>query len=226
MIDPSADVRLAARALARHRLVHAYGHVSARVDPASFLVTPPHPLGKTRLDTQLVTVPVEGDLPPGALPEVRMHQAIYRARSDVGGICRFQSDRVIALSALRRTPRALHGLGAYFARDVGDGPPLWDDPMLVRDVERANAVATTLGSARGIVLRGNGAVTVGPTVREALCHAFFLEDAAKVELSLLGQDAVAYSPDEASKRGNGGTRDQTLYDRMWEYLLDDDEVRS
>jgi len=224
-MDPASDVRLAARALARHRLVHAYGHVSARVDQAIFLVTPPHPLGKTSLSSPLggaaglVTVPIEGDLPPGALPEVRIHQAIYRARPDVGGICRFQSDQVIALSALRRTPRALHGLGSYFA----PAAPLWDDPMLVRDIERANAVATTLGAARGIVLRGNGAVTVGASVREALCHAFFLEDAAKLELTLLGQDAVPYSPDEAATRGSG---DKSLYDRMWEYLLDDDEVRS
>ena len=73
------------------------------------------------------------------------------------------------------------------------------------------------------MLRGNGAVTVGASVREALCHAFFLEDAAKLELTLLGQDAVTYTPDEAAKRGAG---DKALYDRMWEYLLDDDEVRS
>lgn len=213
------DVCLAARALARHRLAHAYGHASARVDASTFLVTPPHPLGKTALDATLVSVPIEGDLPPGALPEVKMHQAIYRARPDVGGICRFQSDQVIALSTLRKTPRALHGLGAYFA----PAPPLWDDPMLVRDGARAEEVARTLGPGRAIVLRGNGAVTVGADVREALCHAFFLEDAAKVELAVLGHDAVPYTEDEAARRGAG---DRNLYDRMWEYLLAEDEVRS
>lgn len=216
---PADDVRLAARALARHRLAHAYGHVSARIDAGTFLVTPPHPLGKTALDTSLVTVSVEGDLPPGALPEVRMHQAVYRARPEIGGLCRFQSDAVIALSTLRRTPRALHGLGAYFA----PAPPLWDDPMLVRDGARADEVARTLGACRAIVLRGNGALTVGASVREALCHAFFLEDAAKVELAVLGHDAVPYTEEEAARRGAG---DKNLYDRMWEYLLAEDEVRS
>ena len=212
-----ADLNLAARALARHDLVHAYGHVSARIDATSFAVTLPHPLGTTTLDTRHITVPVDGEL-DGALPEVRLHQAIYRARADVGGICRFQSHHVIALSTLRRTPRALHGLGAYFAPQ----PPLWDDPMLVRDDARATAVMQQLGGGRAIVLRGNGAVTVGTTVREAACHAFFLEDAARIELAVLGADPVSYTPDQASQRASAG-----LYDRMWEFLLGEDyeEIR-
>ena len=63
----------------------------------------------------------------------------------------------------------LHGLGAYFAPE----PPLWEDPMLVRDVERANAVAEKLGDARAIVLAGNGAVTVGTEVRQAAAPRVF-----------------------------------------------------
>lgn len=214
------DVRLAARALARHGLVHAYGHVSARAAPAaSFLVTPAHPLGRVTLATALVTVPVEDALPSGALPEVRLHQAIYRARPDAGGICRFQSPRVIALSALGRTPRALHGLGAYFA----PAPPLWDDPSLLRDGERARAAETTLGGGRALVLRGNGAVTVGRTVREAACLAFCLEDAARVELEVLatGAPAIEYTAAQAAARGSD---DPSLSARMWEFLIADDPL--
>jgi HCOMODA/2-hydroxy-3-carboxy-muconic semialdehyde decarboxylase len=216
-IEVDVEVRLAARALARHGLVHAYGHVSARIDEQRFVVTPPHPLGRVRLDTPLVACAIDRDLPERALPEVRMHQEIYRARPDVGGVCRFQSPSAIALSATGRTPRVLHGLGAYFAPNA----PLWDDPTLVRDRERAAAVADRLANGRGIVLRGNGAVTVGPSVREAACHAFFLEDAARVELAVLasGEQAVAYTEDQAARRGSG---DNPLYDRMWEFLLGDD----
>lgn len=214
------EVRLAARALARHRLVYAYGHVSARLSAAHFVVTPARPLGRVGLHTPLVTCPVAVDqpLPEGALPEVRMHQEIYRARPDVGAICRFQSPHVLALSALRRTPLALHGLGAYFAPQ----PPLWDDPQLVRDQERALGVALRLGDARAVVLRGNGAVTVGESVREAACHAYFLEDAAALELRVLatGEPATAYTAAEAARRADGA--DQKLYDRMWEFLLGDD----
>lgn len=209
------DVRLAARALDRHGLVHAYGHVSARVGARDFVVTPAHPLGRTRLDpaTSLVTCAIDGELSPGALPEVRMHQAIYRARPDVGGICRFQSPRIMALSALGRTPRALHGLGAYFA----PGAPLRDEPGLVRDAEGAAEVADLLAGGRAVVLRGNGAVTVGETVREAACHAFFLEDAAAVELAVLAThlEPTPYTPEQAARRAAG---DKQLYARMWQFL--------
>jgi HCOMODA/2-hydroxy-3-carboxy-muconic semialdehyde decarboxylase len=211
------DVRLAARALARHGLVHAYGHVSARVDEHHFVVTPAHPLGRVRRDTPLVTCSIDEPLPPGALPEVCMHQAIYRARRDVGGICRFQSPEVIALSALALTPRVLHGLGAYFA----PAAPLWDDPSLVRHSEHAVLVAERLATHRAVVLRGNGAVTVGPTPREAACHAFFLEDAARIDLRLraTGDEPIPYTNGQAARRGSA---DRSLYDRMWEFLLDDD----
>ncbi|HEY0250774.1 MAG TPA: class II aldolase/adducin family protein [Kofleriaceae bacterium] len=211
------EVILAARALSRHGLVHAYGHVSARVDANTFIVTGPHPLRNAK---DVITCTLT-ELAPGALPEVRIHQAIYRARPEVGGICRFQSPSVMALSACRQTPRALHGLGTYFAPH----PPLWDDPLLVRDDERAAAVASQLGANRAIVLRGNGAVTVGGNVREAACHAFFLEDAAALELKLNGRASTPYTADQAARRANSA--DKQLYDRMWEFLLGDDyeEVR-
>jgi HCOMODA/2-hydroxy-3-carboxy-muconic semialdehyde decarboxylase len=216
-MDRSRDVSLAARAIARHGLAHAYGHVSARLDERTFLVTGPQPLGRTKLELPLITCPVEGALAPGALPEVRIHQEVYRTRPEVGGICRFQSPSVLALSAVGRTPRALHGLGTYFA----PGAPLWDDPALVRDPERAAAVVQLLGAGRAVAAEHDGAVTVGPSVREAACHAFFLEDAARLELAVLasGETPVPYTAEQAQKRGAG---DPNLYDRMWDFLLGDD----
>ena len=38
--DLGRRVRVAGRALARHGLVHAYGHCSARIDAGRFLVSP------------------------------------------------------------------------------------------------------------------------------------------------------------------------------------------
>ena len=67
-------LRMAARALARAGLVHAYGHCSVRVDEQSFIVTPPKPLGLVGPADPTVTVPLEGPLPRDALPEVLAHQ--------------------------------------------------------------------------------------------------------------------------------------------------------
>lgn len=199
--------------MARHGLAHAYGHVSERLTENSFCVSPAKPLGLVSTDDDGVEVELNGPLPPGALPEVRIHREIYRRRPEVGGIARVQPPAVLALSALRRTPRALHGLGSYFA----PAAPLWPGVALVRDDEAAIGVAELLGDARAIVLAGNGCVCVGETVRHAAAHAFFLEDAARLELALLAapEPPVEYTPDEARARavGAGG-----LYERMWDYL--------
>lgn len=199
--------------MARHSLAHAYGHVSVRLDAETFLVSPPCPLGLVNVDDPGVEVALDAPLPPRALPEVRIHREIYRRRSDVGGICRVQPPCVLALSALGRAPRALHGLGAYFA----PAAPLWPDVALVRDDARAQAVAEMLGSERAIVLRGNGCVSVGETVAHAAAHAFFLEDSARIELVLLpaGEQAKEYTPEEAATRATGAGG---LYERMWDYL--------
>ena len=60
----------------------------------------------------------------------------------------------------RSTPRARHG----FSSNIAPAPPLWDDPAFVRYDESAAALAEQLGDDRAIVLRGNGAVTVGAAV--------------------------------------------------------------
>lgn len=214
--ETARGVRLAARALARHGLVHAYGHVSARIDERHFLCSPPQPLGTVASDDPGVVVPLDGPLPERALPEVRIHREIYRRRPEVGGVCRFQSPAVMALSALGETPRALHGLGSYFA----PAPPLWPDVQLVRDDERAAQVATRAGGAAAIVLRGNGAVTAGATIEEAAALAFFLEDAARVGLAALPARAAGllpleYTADEASRRA---VKAGALIERMWHFL--------
>lgn len=213
-------VRLAARAAARHHLVGAFGHVSARIDGDSFLVSPAQPLGTIAAGQDCVVVPMQGDLPDGALPEVRLHREIYRRRPEIGGVCRVIPPSVVSLSALGETPRALHGPGSYFA----PSPPFWPDVQLVREDQRARAVAELMGTSAAIVLRGNGAVTAGASVEEALAYAWYLEDAARVELALLaarvdGRTVLEFTADEAARRA---THAGGLIDRMWRYLCSGD----
>lgn len=202
--------------MGRHGLAHAYGHVSLRLDEGSFLVTPACPLGNVSVVEPGVVVSLQGELPSTALPEVRIHREIYRERPAIGGVVRVQSPAVVALSALNRTPRALHGLGTYFAPSA----PLWPSVALVRDDESARQVVAMMGDAAAIVLAGNGEVTAGETLQEAASLAFFLEDAARIELALLptaeaGHRPREYSAEEVSRRAikAGG-----LYERMWQFL--------
>ncbi len=212
-------VRKAARALARNDLGHAYGHVSARLDTARFLVSAAKPMGLIAPGDAGTVVCVDDPLPDSVLGEVRCHQQIYRRRPDVNGICRTFLRETMTLSTFRRTPRARHGFGSYFA----PAPPLWDDPALLRSDDAARRLAEALGDARAIVMRGNGAILTGATVEESVVMAFYLEEAARTELAVLAvggnAESVELTPEQAARRATGSGR---IYERMWDYLTDGD----
>jgi HCOMODA/2-hydroxy-3-carboxy-muconic semialdehyde decarboxylase len=208
-----ALVQEAARALAGADLVHAYGHCSIRLDEVRFLVCAAQPLGLVR-DRLGIVVLLDGPLPDGVLGEVRVHREIYRRRSDVGGICRVMPPAVMALSTQGIVPKPRHGIGAYFA-DL----PLWDDPRLLRDDDAAARLADALGQASAIVMRGNGAITVGNSIQQAVVLAWFLEDCARTERDVraMGFDPATGLLDAAETTArqvwSGG-----VIERMWSHL--------
>ena len=212
-------VRKAARALGRNKLGHAYGHVSARIDANSFLVCAPKPMGLITPKDEGTVVPIEGPLPDGVLGEVRCHQQIYMRRSDINGIARTFLRDVMTLSTFKRTPKPRIGFGSYFA----PSPPLWDDPLLLRDDTMAAKLAETLDNARAIVMRGNGCILTGNTVEEAIVMAFYLEEAAKTELAVMAtgkeESSIIYSSEEANARAVSSGQ---IFERMWDYLTADD----
>ncbi|MDO6683709.1 MULTISPECIES: class II aldolase/adducin family protein [unclassified Oceanobacter] len=206
-------VRRAARALDRHGLVHAYGHCSTRLSDSHFLVCAPKPMGTIGPQDDGTIVPIYGDLPEHVLGEVRIHREIYRRRPEVGGVVRSMPPSAMSLSALGRTPRALHGMGSYFA----PAPALWDDPQLIRTDAAANALADQLGDGNAIVMRGNGVVTASVSLEEAVSLTWYLDDAARIELDCLAQahSVRELSAAEAQQRA---TRSGRIFERMWDYL--------
>lgn len=164
-------------------------------------------------------VPVQGPLPDGVLGEVHIHQQVYARRPDVGAICRIVPAQVGLLALLKRTPRARHGFGAYFAKPDGSGPVLWDDPRLLRDDAAAARLAERLADGNALVMRANGAVVVGTDLVEAVALSWFLEEAARVETGLiaLGEDGdhTRLTADETIARQVVAGR---VYERMWEHL--------
>jgi HCOMODA/2-hydroxy-3-carboxy-muconic semialdehyde decarboxylase len=76
-----------------------------------------------------------------------------------------------------------------------------------------------MGDARALIMRGNGAITAGESLEAAVVFAYFLDEAARVELTvrIAGETATApvLSPDECAKRAvtAGG-----IYERMWSFL--------
>ena len=207
------EVRLAARALAGAGLVHAYGHCSMRIDRERFLVSAPMPLALAAEDT-CVVCPVAGGLPDGVLGEVRVHQAIYAARAEIGAVCRIMPPALMALSTQGIVPRPRHGIGAYFS-DL----PLWSDPRLLRDDAAAARLAARMGTAPAIVMRGNGAVVAANDLQRAVALCWFLEDAARVERDIR---AMGCDP-ETGLLTDEETADRQIWsgrvaERIWELL--------
>lgn len=214
MTDFATTTRVAARALGRAGLVHAYGHCSARMDRDSFMVCPSVPMEHVQVGQACPVVPVRGALPEGVLGEVRLHQQIYARRPDAGGVVRFMGPNMMALAALGRVPLMRHGFGTYFAPTVG----FWDDIQLVRDDERAIGVIDAMGESAGVMMRGNGAVVAGATLPEAVGLAWYLEDMCRVELAALATnlaDAPIINETQANMRA---TRQGRIFERMWDYL--------
>lgn len=207
-------VQTAARALGRAGLVHAYGHCSVRLDETFFLVCAAMPMGIIQQEPGTV-VRTEGPLPDGVLGEVRAHQAIYRHRPDVSGICRIMPPAVMALSTQSVIPKARHGLGAFF----GAGPVLWDDSNLLRNDEAADALAVALGKHNAIVMRANGAIVAADSLEKAVTLSWFLEDTARVErdvrASFGDRDLRALTEDEITSRN---TFSGKVVERMWAWM--------
>ncbi|MCC2655343.1 MAG: class aldolase [Panacagrimonas sp.] len=209
------ELRVAARALSRGQLVHAYGHCSLRLDATHLLVCAAKPMGTIAPGDGGTIVPIAGPLPDGVLGEVRIHQQIYARRLEIGAVCRIMPAQIGLLGLLRRTPRPRHGFGAYFA----PAPALWDDPRLLRDDASAARLAGTLGAGKAIVMRANGAVVCGENLVEAVALSWFLEEAARVEVGLMqmhqdGDHTLLTAEETAARQVTAGR----VYERMWEHL--------
>jgi HCOMODA/2-hydroxy-3-carboxy-muconic semialdehyde decarboxylase len=213
------EVAGAANVLARLGLVTAYGHVSARAGE-SMLITPAADLaGVTASGVIEVPLPagtpLAGTLPAGAPAEAWAHLALYRARPDAAAIARAQPPGAFAVAAAVTRMVPLHGQAAW----LGEAVPVHDDAALLRSPDQAERAARCLPAGEALLLRGNGAVTLGATPGLAVARMWLLAAACDIYLAALaasGANPVTrLSADEiASWRAVGGE----LLPRLWQHL--------
>ncbi|MBS1678254.1 MAG: class II aldolase/adducin family protein [Actinobacteria bacterium] len=210
---PGGGVVAAARALAAAGLVDAFGHVSAR-DGDAALITPALPMAAVDSADQLVELPLGdlAELPAGAPKEAWIHWAIYRARPDVGAICRGQPPSPLAVAAIADELPAVLGQGAIAGAPV----PVFRDARLVRDPDRAIDLATTLGDAPSLIMRGNGALATASTPGRAMARLYLLERSADTWLraAAAGEPRPLGEAEAAAWQAAG----EELLERLWRYL--------
>ena len=213
---PGGGLVASARALAAHGLVDAFGHVSARTGAASALITPALPMAAVREESQLVELPLGelDELPAGAPKEAWVHWAIYRARPEVGAICRGQPPSPLAVAAVADELPALLGQGAIAGAPV----PIYGDSRLVRERGRAEQLAAHLGEADSLIMRGNGALATASTPGRAMARLYLLERSADTWLrAAAAGEPRPLSAEEAAAWQAAG---EELLERLWQHLRD------
>lgn len=221
-MDVDLKLRLAARAISRAGLAHAYGHCSVRLDAETLRVCPSMPMGMIPAGAKGQDAPVRGPLPDGVLGEVRLHQKIYERRAEVGGVVRFMGPSVMALGALGRAPRMRHGFGSYFHPGVG----FWNETNLARDDALAEAAIDCMTEGPGLLMRGNGAVVCAPTLERAVVLAWYLEDACRIELAALATGLADTGPVFSLQAARERATDKGgIFERMWDHLTFTDPER-
>lgn len=213
--DPGgSELAAVARALAATGLVDAFGHVSERLGDDRALITPATPMSEVRSNDQLVELPLGelDELPAGAPKEAWVHWAIYRARADVGAICRAQPPSPLAVAAVADELPAVLGQGAI----AGSPVPVFPDSRLVREPTRAVELAAALGDAPSLIMRGNGALATASSAGRALARMVLLERSADTYLrAAAAGDPRPLSPEEAAAWQSAGDE---LLERLWHHL--------
>src|SRR5919106_5714647 len=173
------DIISACRILSHQRLVEGFGHVSARIpDSDRFLMTPRIGLAMVAEDT-LLTMNLSGQVVEGqhsAPFEAWLHTAIMKARPEVNAITRIHARVAAMFSVTDRKLEPVHNHGSFFS----GGVPVFRTPDLISNQKLGEEVAQTLGSRPAVLLRGNGQVTVGRSIPEAVMMAIYLEEAAEI----------------------------------------------
>jgi ribulose-5-phosphate 4-epimerase/fuculose-1-phosphate aldolase len=195
------DFVTALRIISHEGLSDAFAHLSARVDGGKKMLFMPRKSPAMVKAKELFIVDFDKVVPQSAV-----HQAVYKAREDVGSVIHFHSPAVILLSVVGQTVKPMHNYSAIFF----EGVPVFTGTGQVESPERAAEIAAILGSAKAVILRGHGAVVVGKNIRESCILGLYLEESARlqVEAMKLGE------PERIAKR----TFKPTSTERAWEHF--------
>lgn len=209
------ELRDCAQILDRAGLVAEFGHVSARCPEGSTYLLSPRRAPRDFDIEDLLLVRVGGgtgsedvDLPLEAV----IHTSVYLVRNDVHAVVRIHSRAANVLSVLDVPVHPVHFLGTVLGAEV----PICQETRLITDEVTARRMAADLDEASAILLRGNGQVVVGRTIREATVRALYLDETAQMQLDALRSGRpVVYEPDldECARVWS----DAVNVDRVWNY---------
>ncbi len=196
------EVLFGARWLARE-IGDIFGHVSARLPEGSgatgFLLKhlriPPKPIDPD----EIMVYDMDGVLLQGTQDrpkEVALYTSVFRTRPDITSIVHIHPPVATALTMADSTVYPIHQASQRFQAPL----PVFRG-NLIGDDAIGGEMADTLGQRRAILLHGHGAVVVGVDVPDAVVSAYYLEQAAKMQVWAASVGKPHMLPDELIAEG-------------------------
>ena len=211
------DLVVANHILANEGIVDGYGHVSVRQqeNPSRFFLARSMAPALVRtediVEYDLDARPVRGT--PTSYLERFIHSEIYKAQHEINAVVHNHSPALVPFGISKVPLRPVYHMASF----VGEGIPVFEirdvaaeSNMLVNDASRGKALAAVLSNKPAALLRGHGAVTVGPSLLIAVARAIYLELNAKLQTQAIALGGpLTYLSAEESKLA---TQD---YERSW-----------
>jgi ribulose-5-phosphate 4-epimerase/fuculose-1-phosphate aldolase len=198
------------------------GHVAARLpDAGTFLIQSFQQSRSTIGPDDLLICNLDGgviDAPAGLRPpsEVSLHCEIFRARRDVQAIAHFHHDLTTSFTLTRDIK--LRAVKNHAVRWMS-GIPVHPDSSHVSTPDRGRALARTLGTHHGLLIRAHGQVIVAESVPAVLIDSVhFVENAqAMYDAACLGPVAPLTEA-EMAEFCSDFDRGRHI-DKLWEYYV-------
>lgn len=207
--DPTLveDLVAANRILVNEGILDTLGHVSARHDrdPNRYLLSqsraPELVTADDIMEYDLDSNPVDPTDRPMVL-ERFIHGEIYRLRPDVKAVCHNHAPSLIPFGVTDVPLRPIFQSAAF----VMDGVPVFEirkaggmTDMLIRNGALGRALAETLANKNALLMRGHGAVVVGPSLPLLVRRSINLDKNAQFQTQAmaLGGNITYLDPEEA-----------------------------
>jgi ribulose-5-phosphate 4-epimerase/fuculose-1-phosphate aldolase len=214
----------AGRILYEKGIVDAFGHVSCRSPerPDRFLMSRSKAPALVEIE-DITEHNFEGE--PVSHPGARVflerfiHSEIYRARPDVTAVVHSHCQSVLPFTVVPQVPvRPVCHVCGFLADakqpfDVADYAGHSSD-LLIRDARLGSALASHLGDAKVVLMRGHGFTTVGQTVAEAVFRAVYTRVNCEIYMSASQLGAPRFLTDEEASACEETTLGQI--GRVWE----------
>ena len=216
------------RILYNENVVDGFGHIAARHDKS-----PERYLLARSMAPGLVTAAdiIEYDLDSNACEPANparasylerfIHGAIFRARPDVMAVVHSHSATVIPFANVAAPLRAMNHISSF----LGTGAPVFEirdsggpaTDMLIKNAALGSALAQALGRSSVLLMRGHGAVAVGPSIRHAVYRAVYTEVNARMQAEAMKLGTPNYLNEQEAAAAM--TTTDRLVDRPWELWL-------